>query len=87
MEPTLKGIIENVKKMVDSGILTLDYEVQADSYICFIFKNPAGGNMYYTGKMSTFPVEIQESFLGLYLNDTEGPYKITGIYKIMDELK
>ena len=87
MEPTLKGILDNVKRMVEARILTQDYEVYIDSYICFTYRSPGNTNgMLYAGRVNQFPIEIQEAFLGAYMNDTIGDYKITGVYKVTEQI-
>jgi hypothetical protein len=43
--------------------------------------------MLYAGRVNQFPIEIQEAFLGAYMNDTIGDYKITGVYKVTEENK
>jgi hypothetical protein len=85
MESDYKTIRKNIQKMLDARILQQDYEVTVDSYVCF-FHVDAKQNaiMFHAGKMSDFSYSLQRDFVGLYLNDKIGDYKITGIYKITD---
>lgn len=87
VERTIKELLDDVKKMVAYGVLIPDYEVVSDSYICFIVRNENGRHMYHCGKLTIYPPELQQSFLGLYVNETFGHYKITGVYKMAQELR
>jgi len=81
-ERNVRELLADVKAMVRAQILIPEYEVADDSYICFVVRNPNGRTMLHAGKMSIYPNDLQNSFLGLYLNETMDNYKIIGIYRM-----
>ena len=86
-ERNVRELLADVKAMVSAQILTTEYEVENDSYICFVVRNPNGRTMLHAGKIGIYPQDLQDSFLGLYLNEEIGNYKIVGIYKMAEFLK
>jgi len=87
IERHIKELLEDVKKMVELKLIIPDYEIEPDSYVCFIDMRDSGKYMYHTGKLRNYPQDIQDAFVGLYLNEYHGYYKITGIYKISKDLR
>lgn len=87
IERNIKELLADVKKMVAYGVLVPDYEIVPDSYITFIVKREDGKMMYHCGKLQIYPPELQQNFMGLFTNETFGQYKITGVYKIIRELR
>lgn len=80
MDDKTKAMIKRVKELVEMNILIPDYEVTKDSYLCVVHRLPTY-TVLYQGKLDTFLPDEQKAFLGLYLNDSIGDYKITGIYR------
>lgn len=79
----IKSLLIHVQSMVDRRMIEPDYEIEIDSYVCFVQRNLDGSGMFYASKMEDLPNELQKLFLGMYLNEAHGDYKITGVYKIV----
>ena len=86
-ERTVKELIADVKEMVSANVLVPEFEVDLESYICFVVRHPNGRTMYHAGKLSIYAPELQESFLGAFINENVGNYKIVGIYKMAEYLR
>lgn len=86
-ERNIRDLLNDVKRMVALKLLIPDYEINLDSYVCYVVRKENGKCMYHAGKMSTYPKELQDVFVGLFLNETFGNYKITGVYKLAEYLK
>jgi hypothetical protein len=86
MDDAVKKLITNVDELVKAGILLPSFEVYSNSYVCFICMSTRNKPMYCTGKMDTFPIDVQDKLLGLYLNETIDDFKVTGIYRILEGL-
>ena len=87
IEKNIKELLEDVKAMVKSKVLTPTYEVKYDSYVCYVVREPNGKCMLHAGRVGTYPEKLQDSFVGLFLNEHMENYKIIGIYSIAEELK
>jgi hypothetical protein len=86
-ERNVRDVINDVNKMAAAGVLIPQYEVEADSYICFVVRNPNGRSMLHAGRMGIYPEELQKSFLGLFLNEHMDNYKVIGIYQMSEWAK
>lgn len=83
-ERNVRDVINDVRRMEAAGVLIAEYEVEADSYICFVVRNPNGRTMLHAGRMGIYPHTLQNSFLGLFLNEEMDNYKIIGIYRMAE---
>lgn len=81
-EQSIQDLLDDVKRMVRNGLLIQDYEVTENSYVCFIVKQSKGNYMYHSGRMANYSPAVQSILMGLYLNESIGDHKVTGIYKI-----
>lgn len=85
-EKNVREVMSEVRNMVAAQVLIPEYEVVADSYVCFVVRNPNGKTMLHAGRMGIYPDELQKSFLGLFLNEHMDNYKVIGIYRMADGL-
>jgi hypothetical protein len=80
---TVNEIMDEVRNMVEAKVLIPEYEVVGDSYVCFVVR-ANGKTMLHAGRMAIYPNELQNSFLGLFLNERWDDYKIIGIYRLAE---
>lgn len=83
MEAGAKRLKDMVNMCVLAGMLRPIYEVEHNSYVCYIMKQNNGGWTYHVGMFKLASTELQKQLLGAYLNETVGPYKVTGIYDVV----